>query len=152
MTHEHFLIDDLYVGWQRTVTRRITEADLHATIQLTGDQGGYHVDEGWAQTVGFHTVITPGLLQAGMVTRIGGELNYLAKEITFRYLKPVYVGDTLRATMTVTEVDRDRNRIALAGEVTNQHGEVVLACDTHGYLPRAEWGKPAKPPPVDHPT
>lgn len=147
MTREHLLIGDMHVGLQRSFTREVTEADLHDTMRLTGDHGGYHTDAAFARGAGFRTVILPGLFQAGLVTQIGGVLNFLAREITFRYLAPVYVGDTLRCTVTVTAVVPERHRIDVSGEVVNQDGTVVLTSDAYGYLPRPEWGVPRKPPP-----
>lgn len=111
---------------------------------MTGDHGGYHVDEAFARRAGFRTVITPGLLQAGMMTKLGGDLNFLAREITFSYLKPVYAGDVLDAVITVTAVEPAKNRLTMQGQITNQAGEVVLTCRTTGYLPKPEWGVPDK--------
>lgn len=146
MAQPHVVIEDVYVGMQRIFTRTVSEADLEATMRLTGDHGGYHTDADFARSAGFRTVILPGLFQAGMVTQIGGELNFLAREITFRYLKPVYVGDVLRCTVTVSAVYPERQRIDVTGEVTNQDGVPVLTCEAYGYLPRHEWGVPHKPP------
>lgn len=137
-------IEDLHVGQSFRWRRAITEADLWATIRLTGDHGGYHVDEAFARRAGFRTVITPGLLQAGMMTKLGGDLNFLAREITFSYVKPVYVGDVLEAVITVTAVEPAKNRLTMQGQITNQIGEVVLTCQTMGYLPKPAWGVPDK--------
>lgn len=145
MTAPPVYISDVFVGMQRTCTRSVTEADLRATLQLTGDLGGYHTDEAFAQAAGFRTLIVPGLFTAGMATQIGGSLDFLARDIRFGYLKPVYVGDALRCTMSVTGVDVDRNRIEMAGEVVNQDGERVLTVECYGYLPRPDWGVPRKP-------
>ncbi|HUJ73884.1 MAG TPA: MaoC/PaaZ C-terminal domain-containing protein [bacterium] len=142
----HVRIDDLHVGWKRTWRRIITQADMEAMIRLSGDQGGYHVDESFARRVGFRTVITPGLLQASMVTKLGGDINFLAREVTFSYLKPVYVGDELEVVWEVLEVEREKNRIRVRSTVTNQAGEQVLDCHGFGYMPRPEWGQPIKPP------
>jgi 3-hydroxybutyryl-CoA dehydratase len=145
MAQPHLLIEDVYVGLQRSFTREVTAADLEATMALTRDHGGYHTDPDFARAAGFRTVIVPGLFQAGMATQIGGEMNFLAREITFRYIKPVYVGDVLRCTSTVTAVQPERNRIDISGEVVNQDGVQVLTYDAYGYLPRREWGIPRKP-------
>lgn len=140
----HYLIDDMTLGrtfrWRRT----ITDADVQATIRLTGDHGGYHVDEAFARKAGFRAIIAPRLLQASMGTKLGGDLNFLAREITFRYLKPVYAGDTLDVEMAVTAIESSKNRIRLEGQITNQAGEVVLTCTATGHLPKLEWGVPDK--------
>ena len=55
-----------------------------------------------------------------------------------RFIKPVFIGDTIRATTTIKE-KRDHPRRASHGvvvellEVSNQAGETVLVCE-HLYL------------------
>jgi acyl dehydratase len=132
----------LRLAWRRT----ITAADIEDTIRLTGDQGGYHVDEAFARRAGFRTLIAPGLLQGSLATKLGGDLNYLAREMEYRFLQPVYAGDTLDVEIEVTEVQEERNFIRLQGAVVNQAGQDVLTFRSAGYLPREEWGAPVKPP------
>ena len=145
MAPRHLLIDDLKVGDTFSFRRTITEDDLRATIALTRDQGGYHVDERFAQAAGFRTVITPGLLQASMATKLGGDLNFLAREISFTYLKPVYVGDELEVVLRVERVEPARRLTELSGDIRNQHGEVVLKVRAAGHLPHPDWGLPVRP-------
>jgi 3-hydroxybutyryl-CoA dehydratase len=142
----YYRIEDLSLGQTFRWRRAITEADLQATIRLTGDHGGYHVDEAFARRAGFRTLIAPGLLQSGMVTKLGGDLNFLAREITFSYVKPVYAGDTLDAEVTVTAIDKAKRRITMEGRIANQAGETVMTCATSGFLPKPDWGVPDKSP------
>ena len=144
MAAKHWLIEDLRVGKTFSFQRDITEADLHATIALTQDHGGYHVDEDFAKAAGFRTVIAPGLLQASMATKLGGDLNYLAKEISFTYLKPVYAGDRLNVVMEVVDLDTARRMVKFQGRIFNQDSEIVLTVHTAGYLPKPEWGAPQR--------
>jgi len=143
--HRHWLIDDVRVGQEFTWRRGITSADIEATVRLTGDQGGYHVDEGFARQAGFRTVIAPGLLQGSLPTKLGGDLNYLAREMNYVFLKPVYAGDDLTVVFRIVAIEREKNRLSVEGEVTNQAGERVLTFRSSGHLPRPEWGVPAKP-------
>jgi acyl dehydratase len=152
MTQLHLLIEDVHVGYSRTFTRVVTEADLAETMAVTHDFGGYHTDDAFARAAGFRGVILPGMFQAGLLTRLGGELNFLAREMTFRFTKPVYVGDRLTCTLTVVAVDPARNRIDMEGRVTNAGGEEVLTTHGYGYLPRREWGVPRKPPMPGEPS
>jgi acyl dehydratase len=138
------LIEDVQVGMRLTWKRRITEQDLLDTIRLTGDRGGYHVDPDFARRAGFRAVIAPGLLQASLVTKLGGDLNFLAREVTFRYLLPVYAGDDLEVQVEIVAVEREKNRIRFEGQITNQAGEVVLTSSAYGNLPKAAWGVPDK--------
>ncbi|MEC7211157.1 MAG: MaoC family dehydratase, partial [Pseudomonadota bacterium] len=42
-----------------------------------------------------------------------------------RFLKPVFLGDTVTVVYTVIEIDTDRRRSTASIEVTNQDGELV---------------------------
>ena len=140
--------DDLHLGWKHSLRRTITQADMEQVIRVTGDQGGYHVDDDFARAAGFRTLITPGLLQAGMLTEIGGRLNFLAREMRFQFTNPVYVGDTLEACVEVTALDPGKELVTMSAQVSNQDGAAVLQAEIRGYMPRRAWGTPRKPPPV----
>jgi len=49
---------------------------------------------------------------------------YLGQELKFT--KPVFIGDTLRATVTVSELREEKNIVKLQTVCTNQDGEIVL--------------------------
>ncbi len=44
---------------------------------------------------------------------------------SMRFVKPVYIGDTVTATVEVAEIIAARNRVRLATRCTNQAGETV---------------------------
>ncbi len=46
--------------------------------------------------------------------------------MNFRYLKPVYIGDTISVTVTITEKDEARRRVAGTARYVNQDGVEVL--------------------------
>jgi acyl dehydratase len=144
----HWLIEDLAVGQRFTWRRSITHEDILATVRLTGDQGGYHVDEAFARRAGFRTLIAPGLLQGSLATKLGGDLNFLAREMAYQFLKPVYAGDDLEVSFEVVAVEREKNRVTFQGGVINQAGEQVVTFRATGYMPRADWGVPVKPGPA----
>jgi acyl dehydratase len=55
-----------------------------------------------------------------------------------RFPKPVFIGDTIRTTLTTTALDDEpkrptHGRVTEQVRVINQRGETVLACD-HIYL------------------
>jgi acyl dehydratase len=51
----------------------------------------------------------------------------MAQNLQFR--APVYPGDTIKATVTVTKVDPERSRVSLDTLVTNQDGTEVIRGD-----------------------
>ncbi len=113
--------------WQRTFTAE----DVEAFARLSGDRGSHHLHPDDAGRIMVH-----GLLTATLPTKIGGDLDYLAQEMTFEFLRPVFVGDTVRVDAVVTEVHREVGHIglAVAFECYNQDGKKVLAGSSRGVI------------------
>jgi 3-hydroxybutyryl-CoA dehydratase len=107
--------------------RMFTREDIERFAELTGDRGRHHVVE---------NPIVHGLLTASLATKLGGDLDFLASEMHFEFLRPVYVGDTIRCELVVDEAtpDRGRTRVRLAGTCTNQRGEEVLKFSSRGVI------------------
>ncbi len=116
----------LAVGQSFTFRRTFTDGDVSVFCGVTGDYNPYHLDEAFARQSGFGRRIIPGLLTASLLTHIGGLLGFLATEMNFRYLKPVYIGDTISVTVTITEKDEARRRVAGTARYVNQDGVEVL--------------------------
>ncbi len=73
---------------------------------------------------------TGGILSAGFISNVlgtqlpGPGTIYMGQEL--RFVKPVYVGDTVTATVTATQKIPEKNRLILDTVVTNQRGEKVI--------------------------
>ena len=80
--------------------------------------------------------IVHGLLTATIPTKLGGDLDYLAREMVFEFLRPVFTGDTIRCAMTIVEATHERGRwkLRLEGGCTNQDGVEVLHLRSHGVV------------------
>ncbi len=114
-------------SWQRT----FTEKDVEDFARLSGDVGTHHMTRDAEGRIMVH-----GLLTATMPTKIGGDMNYIAREMTFEFLRPVFVGDTIRVEGTVTRVSPGDGQleVAVAFECRNQHGKTVLTGTSHGVI------------------
>ena len=75
----------------------------------------------------------PGLLTGSMLTHIGGLLGFLATEMSFEYVAPVYVGDTITCTVTVLEKDEPRRRDECGADFVNGEGAQVLRARFAGF-------------------
>ncbi len=128
---------DMAVGDSVIFYRTFSEGDVANFTGITGDFNPIHMDPGIAQKCGFKGRVVPGLLTGSMITHAGGTLlpePYPASGMTFRFLAPVYVGDTICARVTVTEKDPDRNKLTLHMTCTNQEGRVVLEGEVTGRI------------------
>ena len=116
-----------------TYRRTFTEGDVTLFCGVTGDFNPYHQDNAFAEQTWFGRRIVPGLLTGSMITHIGGMIGFLAREMTFQFLQPVYIGDTITCTITMREKDEAR-RIFLADAVyLNQEGKEVLRSTFNGF-------------------
>ncbi|MBX6395730.1 MAG: MaoC family dehydratase N-terminal domain-containing protein [Alicyclobacillaceae bacterium] len=113
--------------WQRTFTKE----DVLQFAELTGDKGRHHMvpdEQG--------RVMVQGLLTASIATKIGGDLNYIAREITSEFIRPVFTGDTITCELTITEVTQMEGfkRVSMKTVYRNQHGKEVIIGHSHGII------------------
>lgn len=118
----------LKVGDVGTFTKTILEKDVFAFADASGDFNPLHIDEEYARRSQFGRRVAHGILTAGIIsTVLGGEIPGLGTvftELHIRFLKPVFLGDTIKAAATVTEIINPK-RVRLMVACTNQSGEDV---------------------------
>jgi len=124
---------EIQVGQSYTYRRTFTEGDVALFCGVTGDFNPYHMDETFASQSWYSRRIIPGLLTGSMLTHIGGMLGFLATEMSFQYLVPVYVHDTITCTVTFTEKDEARRRLFGSVRYVNQDGAEVLHASFSGF-------------------
>lgn len=119
-------LEQLEPGRTFEYRRTLTDADLALFCGVSGDFNAYHFDDEFAASAGFSGRIMPGLLTASMITRLGGLIGLLAREMHFEVLAPVYPGDSIECQLTINERDMERRRIAASARISNQDGVEVL--------------------------
>lgn len=123
--------DDIQVGDAAELTRVATEAHIAEFVAAVGDDNPIHSDPDHAAGTIFGERIAPGIWTAGLIsaaigTRLPGPGTiYLSQDLKF--LRPVKLGDAIRARVEAIDVNRDRNRVRLKTVCTNQRGEDVLS-------------------------
>ena len=123
-------IDQLRLGDSAEFAKTISESDIYLYAGLTGDFNPAHINEAYAQKTFFKTRIAHGMLAAGLISTVGGNMLpghgavYVRQELDF--LAPVHIGDTITARVEVTEIMADKNRIKLRTTCANQDGKQVL--------------------------
>jgi acyl dehydratase len=118
-----------------TVGRTITESDIVSFAGISGDFNQLHMDAQYAAKGEFGQRVAHGLLvvsvTTGLIVQTGlMEGTVLAfRELSWKFNRPTFIGDTIRAEMTVTET-KALPRLG-AGSVTakiavyNQDDQVV---------------------------
>lgn len=133
--------EEMYVGRAFTFRRTFTDGDVALFCGVTGDYNPYHQDVQFARESWYGRLTIPGLLTGSMLTHIGGMLGFLATEMSFEYLAPVFVGDTISCTVTITEKDEDRRRVAAAASFVNQDDSEVLRARFAGFPGRVRLAR-----------
>lgn len=131
--------EDYVIGETRTSTgRTITEADVVLHAGQTGDFYPHHMDAEWCKTQPFGQRIAHGtLIFSVAVGQTAGEINPEAFSYGYdrlRFIKPVYLGDTIKTRATIKEARNDPKRpghgvVVEQVEAINQRGETVLAAE-----------------------
>lgn len=134
---QHF--EDYVVGSERrSFGRTLTEADIVLHAGQTGDFYPHHLDAEWCKSQDFKQRIAHGTLVFSVaVGQTAGEINPAAFSYGYdrlRFVKPVFIGDTLTTRCAVKE-KRDHPKrpshgiVVEALETLNQRGETVLVAD-----------------------
>ena len=126
------------VGARGSFSRTITEADVVLFVGVTWDVNPLHTDETYARATRFGRRIVPGLLTASLATHLGGLWAFMATEMHFEFLGPVYVGDTITTTAEVIDVVQEKGFVCLRIECVNAEGKAVLRGDVAGFPGRHE--------------
>jgi 3-hydroxybutyryl-CoA dehydratase len=113
--------------WERT----FQEEETLQFAQLSGDMGRHHMERDEKGRLMVH-----GLFTASIGTKIGGDLNYIAREMNSEFIRPVFTGDTITCELTLTEVTQMEGykKVAIKSVYRNQHGKEVLIGTSHGII------------------
>ncbi|MEK7704854.1 MAG: MaoC family dehydratase [Myxococcota bacterium] len=117
------------VGARATLTRIIDAALVEGFAHVTGDTNPVHLDEEFAATTRFGRRIAHGMLLGGLISNVlandlpGRGTIYLSQTLSFK--KPVFLGDAVTVTVTVTERKSDKPILSLQTVCTNQDGVMV---------------------------
>jgi 3-hydroxybutyryl-CoA dehydratase len=125
------------VGARASFSRTFTEGDVALFIGVTWDVNPYHTDDTFAAQTRFGKRIAPGLLTASLFTHVGGLSGFLATEMRFEFVGPVYIGDTITAEMEITEFDEARRAGRMVCRAVRQDGVEVLRASVSGRFPPA---------------
>ncbi len=144
---ENRVFDEIKLDNSASLTRKVTLDDIALFSVISGDINPAHLDAEYAATDLFHHIIAQGVLTAGLISAVlgtklpGPGTIYLAQELWF--LAPVSPGDTITATVTVTERQVEKRRLVLDCHCRNQAGQEVLRGTATVQAPEEKVSRPA---------
>jgi acyl dehydratase len=141
--------EDYQVGSTReTLGRTITETDIVLHAGQSGDFYPHHMDAEWCKGQEFGRRIAHGTLVFTVAVGLSaGDVNPEAFTYGYdrlRFIKPVFIGDTLHVKVTLKEKRDSPKRPDLGFviellEAINQQNEIVMACE-HLLMVKREKG------------
>lgn len=123
-------INDLSVGMSYELRKTFCEKDLFAFAELSLDSNPVHLDASYAAQSIFKKQIVHGFLTGSLISAIIGTKMpgpgsiYLHQDMDFR--KPVYLGEEVRAVVTVTNIKMEKSIVYLQTNCYNSQNEIVI--------------------------
>ncbi|MEK7288302.1 MAG: MaoC/PaaZ C-terminal domain-containing protein [Elusimicrobiota bacterium] len=118
-----------------TTARTITETDVVNFSCLSGDFNPLHADIEYAKKTIFGQRIAHGLLGLSVLTGLADNLGFIRESVvgfvglTWKFMKPVLFGDTIRGEFTVIKTRGlgAQGLVVMGVKIINQKGETVGA-------------------------
>jgi 3-hydroxybutyryl-CoA dehydratase len=128
MEQGHY-VEDITPGMTAVFGKTITDADIMMFAGVSGDTNPVHLNEEFASATPFKGRIAHGMLTASLISTVlgtklpGPGCVYVSQ--TMRFLAPVRAGDTVRAFVTVKQVDLETKRVTLDTVCRVSGGDVL---------------------------
>lgn len=128
------------IGKTADLVYTITDADVRAFAEVTGDKNPIHLDEEYAKNTIFDGRIVHGAFAIGLISRViasdlPGKGSILLSQYV-KYVKPIRIGDTVKIMIEVLATQEKNTqtealiilscRYRLRTSIGNQKGELVL--------------------------
>lgn len=135
INRQAYSFEDLVVGMEASFAKIVSEADVAAFAEITGDKNPVHLDGAYAAKTIFKGKIAHGMLTAGFISAVFGmELPgpgaiYVSQTLNFK--APVRSGDRVIAKVRVMELYPAKRRarfecVCLVDGKPVLEGEAVL--------------------------
>ncbi|WP_298724658.1 MaoC family dehydratase [uncultured Ferrovibrio sp.] len=120
---------DVKIGSRVVFTKTISEADVYLYAGITGDFSPNHIDEVYMSRGRYGRRIAHGTLLLGLMSAASARL-YLGRTVSLgydriRFTAPVFFGDTISTTYTLTRIDEEKRRAYADVECVNQDNKTV---------------------------
>jgi 3-hydroxybutyryl-CoA dehydratase len=131
-------IEELTIGMKISYSQTVTDADIKAFAGISGDNNPVHMSDEYAEKTRFKKRIAHGLISASYFSALFGTkipgpgCVYVSQTLSFK--KPVYIDDTVTATVTIKKIDREKRRVFFITVCKVKH-EIVLDGEAELYVP-----------------
>ncbi len=143
---ENRTFGEIRVGDTASLKRTLTEKDIQLFALVSGDTNPAHLDAEYAANTMFHEVIAHGLWGGSLISAVLGTIYpgpgtvYVDQKLHFS--RPVTLGDTITATVTVKEKFEHTKHVILDCQGVNQDGKSVIRGDAEVIAPAEKVRRP----------
>ncbi len=133
-----YKIEQIELGMNATYSQTITDADIKTFAGFSGDNNPVHMNDEYAENSRFKKRIAHGLMSASFFSALFGSripgpgCVYVSQTLNFK--RPVYIYDTVYATVTVTSVDLQKNRVFF-DTICKVKNKIVIDGKAEIYIP-----------------
>ncbi len=126
----YYSFSDCYIGQKENFEVFVSEDKMNMFREITGDVNPLHMDEDFAREHNYKSKVAFGLLTSSFTSTLAGVYipgeRSLIHEVSYKYMKPVFVNDTLLVEGEVTELDDRSNQITLKVRVRRVDDGVLV--------------------------
>ncbi|MFM4849397.1 MaoC family dehydratase [Aeromonas rivipollensis] len=135
------VINAFSVGMTESYSQTITDSDIKSFSGISGDKNPVHMSDDFALNTQFKRRIAHGLMSASYFSALfgmkipGPGCVYLSQSLKF--LKPVYIGDTVTAKVTITKLNKRSRRFTFE-TCCYVDGVGVIVGEAEIFLPKLQ--------------
>ncbi|MGI6083922.1 MAG: MaoC family dehydratase [Acetivibrionales bacterium] len=121
----------LNIGDAFTFSKTVGETDVYLFAGITGDFNNNHINEEYMSNTVYKKRIMHGALGVGFMSTASSVALNAQKLVAvsagydrIRFIKPVFIGDTVTVKYTIEEKDEEKMKTVANVELFNQNGEL----------------------------
>ncbi|AQS38364.1 acyl dehydratase [Shewanella psychrophila] len=129
------------IGDSESIKKTLSAEHVATFAALVEDYNPVHLDAEYAATTQFGRPIVHGKLASSLISGLlasklpGAGCIYLGQ--TLKFTKPIFVGESVTARVTVTHIREDKPIVTLLTEVFNQQMELTITGEATVRLAQA---------------
>lgn len=121
---------EYFIGQKASLSKTFSAKEIIEFSRLTGDSNPIHLDESFSINTPFKKCIVHGTFYTAIIgtilgTKLPGFGSILVSQ-EHKFIKPVFVGDTVTANLEITNINIERQLITLSISCINQNNQEVL--------------------------
>lgn len=131
-------IEEIEIGMTASYSQTITDADVKVFAGISGDRNPVHLDEEYAENSRYKKRIAHGFMTASYFSALfgtkipGAGCVYVSQSLNFK--RPVYINDTVVATIKVIKVNKEKQRIFFKTTCTVRN-KIVIDGEAEIFIP-----------------